>query len=334
MSALRKFPWPCAGALAFALVAAGCAQREVSRIPAGPAFPGDRPLHETAEVPSGEPVEAPGPFLLSPPTSQIAPLEPETRAALDSRILVPLELTYAEVDEAPVLVPEGEPPLDPPSDPLPAPLPDSENRPLVADATPAPPRVDLRGLVLSSTSGPLPPSTTPLIVFALPVDGAQDQQPTGRVPLEPPASAAIARRIEGKFFPEFVVTSPGRGVCFENQDEICHNFFSSSGPNAFDLGMLKPGETRTVDLQHPGRVQVYCSLHTGKQLSVFVAPSPLHAQVGADGTFVLEGIEPGAYELTAWEDGPRSRTLPVKVDGGSMQPLLIHLDPEPEDGVE
>lgn len=136
-------------------------------------------------------------------------------------------------------------------------------------------------------------------------------------------------RADGDESPALYVTSPGRGVRFENRDELCHEFFSSSGPNAFQLGMLEPGDARTVDLAVPGLVQVYCTLHAGKQLSVLVAPSPHHALVQPDGGFALADLAPGRYRVEAWGEGLRPRTLSVDVGASERRPLLIYVDPEP-----
>jgi len=209
-------------------------------------------------------------------------------------------------------------------------LPESQEIALALEPDPTPSRVDLRGSVELPGNGQLPQARTHLVVFALP----STEPAAENLSLESPPDTPTASHIKGGFFPEFVVTSREQGIRFENRDQICHSFFSSSGLNAFDLGMLNPGESKTVDFEHAGPVQVYCSLHAGKQMSLFVAPTPHHALVEADGRFVLEGLVPGDYHLRAWGEGLRSRRLPVRVSGEAKDSPLIQLHSVTEKGVE
>lgn len=65
----------------------------------------------------------------------------------------------------------------------------------------------------------------------------------------------------------------GQELEFVNQDEICHSLFSSSTGNAFATGLLQPHDRVRVHFANPGQVQVYCSLHEHRQLTILVLPS-------------------------------------------------------------
>lgn len=201
--------------------------------------------------------------------------------------------------------------------------------------TPGAPRQSLRGQVLSRATGQPLTVDTHLVVFALAKSEAASDGRSSTSHSAAKGPTPVARFDGEDHAPAFVVTSPGNGVRFENRDEICHGLFSSSGPNAFDLGMLNPGESKTVNFQHPGPVQVYCSLHTGKQMSLLVTPTPRYAVVNDDGSFVLENLAPGDYFLEAWDAGlpPDRRRVPdrlhVSMPSAATQPVLIHVDPEP-----
>lgn len=119
--------------------------------------------------------------------------------------------------------------------------------------------VTLHGYVFSSASSATPESDAPLVVFVERTEDADRTELDG-----PPVPMPVAKRSTEASAPTFVVTSPGLGVRFENTDDICHSFFSSSGPNAFDLGVLNPGQSKQVSFAHEGFVQVYCTLHAGK----------------------------------------------------------------------
>lgn len=62
----------------------------------------------------------------------------------------------------------------------------------------------------------------------------------------------------------------GQELRCENRDHVCHGLFSTSAPNTCDLGTLHPGGAATITFQHPGTVQIYCSLHAGERVTVHV----------------------------------------------------------------
>jgi hypothetical protein len=110
------------------------------------------------------------------------------------------------------------------------------------------------------------------------------------------------------FAPPFLVACAAQEVWIVNDDRICHRFFASLPPNDFDLGMLRPGESRPLRFGAAGTVHVYCSLHGGRQATILVAPTPYYALASAAGEFAIQGLPPGRYELETWsEDRPPER---------------------------
>lgn len=89
-----------------------------------------------------------------------------------------------------------------------------------------------------------------------------------------PALLPVLHPIEPNGAPQTIEVVVGQEVRFVNRDAICHGFFSSSAPNTFDSGLLHPGATAVVTFAHPGTVQVYCSLHQHRQLTIEVVPAP------------------------------------------------------------
>jgi plastocyanin len=113
--------------------------------------------------------------------------------------------------------------------------------------------------------------------------------------------------------PGFLAVAAGQTVRFSNEDEVYHHTFSSSRPNAFDLGRAGRGETREVTLRHPGVVRVYCALHPWEQGVIFVAPLPYFDTVEGPGSYEIREVPPGRYRLGTWsETGPGpDRTVSV-----------------------
>jgi plastocyanin len=144
----------------------------------------------------------------------------------------------------------------------------------------------------------------------------------------------VVRRVGDVFEPPFVVVSVGRSVRIVNEDEICHSFFSSSPNNAFDLELLKPGEAGTVRFEHPGPVQVYCSLHSGKQATILVAPTAYFAVVDHGGEFAIDNTEPGHYVLEAWNEHRSLHRLEVNVPPRRTKFVEIPVDELQLQGLE
>ena len=133
----------------------------------------------------------------------------------------------------------------------------------------------------------------PLVLLAIPI---------GRVTDHSKGTTVLSRGVDG-FDPPFLVVPIGETVRFENEDEICHSFFSSSPNHEFELGLLDPDTSSSYRVEQPGTVQVYCTLHSGKQASVFAVPTPHFAVVAGDGSYNLGRLEAGAYRAMLWSDG-------------------------------
>jgi plastocyanin len=128
-----------------------------------------------------------------------------------------------------------------------------------------------------------------------------------------------------QFWPRAAVVLRGTNVVFPNMDPVYHNVFSTSGRNSFDLGAYRAGETaRSVVLNNPGVVDVYCNIHARMSASILVAPSPLYAKVGADGTFKIENVPVGARKVVVWSPGskPAQEKVEVSASGGQANFVL------------
>lgn len=125
------------------------------------------------------------------------------------------------------------------------------------------------------------------------------------------------------FYPAFLAVGAGQTVRFVNDDEIFHSVFSSSEPNAFDVGMLGKGEVRSVQLASPGVVRLYCSLHENESADVYVAPSPFVGTVASTGEVVLPGLPPGRYEVHTWGESIPSASVLVTVRAGILTDVDI-----------
>jgi plastocyanin len=116
-----------------------------------------------------------------------------------------------------------------------------------------------------------------------------------------PADATV--RMKNKSFTPRVVAVPvGGTVHFPNDDNILHNAFSVSRPNAFDLKLYKRPKSGSYTFLQPGVVRVYCNIHPQMSAIVVVRDNPFFAMAAPDGSFALEGVPAGRHTVRAWHD--------------------------------
>lgn len=104
------------------------------------------------------------------------------------------------------------------------------------------------------------------------------------------------------FSPHVLVVPVGTTVAFPNHDPFDHNVFSVSDSNSFDLGLYGRGEGKATVFRYPGLVRVFCNVHPRMVALVQVMATHHFAQAGADGSFTISGVEPGAYKLHVWHE--------------------------------
>jgi plastocyanin len=154
---------------------------------------------------------------------------------------------------------------------------------------------------------------------------------TGLKPAEPLVAQLDQRN--RRFEPEVVIIPTGSTVSFPNSDPIFHNVFSLSKPRAFDLGYYPEGQTRKVQFDTPGIVQVFCHLHPNMSAAIVVTPSRWSTQPRNDGTFVLSSIPPGRYQLVVWHKSAGFFRRKVEVKDSTVVSLNFEIpvrDSSPE----
>jgi plastocyanin len=158
------------------------------------------------------------------------------------------------------------------------------------------------------------PGTAPAakIVYAEPLDVQPSRQP-GKFSL---------RQKNKAFLPRILGVPVGSSVDFPNDDLIFHNVFSLSGPQPFDLGLYRSGESPLRTFTQPGTYRVFCNIHPLMSALIVVVPTPYVATPGPDGRFTLD-LPAGRYRVTAVSE----RASPVSVEvvseaGATVAPEL------------
>jgi plastocyanin len=127
--------------------------------------------------------------------------------------------------------------------------------------------------------------------------------------------ATIMQKDEA-FVPRVVAITRGSTVDFPNGDPFFHNVFSLSRGNSFDLGRYPRGDTRSRRFPTAGLVKVYCHIHSHMTASIMVFDHPYFRIPSADGSFALEDVPAGTYQMSAWHERIGESVTPVRVDAG------------------
>jgi plastocyanin len=163
---------------------------------------------------------------------------------------------------------------------------------------PAPPPSELANVVVSIKDAPAPGSL-------------------------PAGTAVIAQRDES-FVPRVAAITTGSTVEFPNLDAYFHNVFSLSRGAGFDLGRYPKGESRSRTFSRPGLVKVYCNLHSDMSATIVVFDHPFYAVPAGDGTFALDNVPPGRYQLAAWHERIGENVTPIDVTpGGTARAAFV-----------
>jgi len=105
------------------------------------------------------------------------------------------------------------------------------------------------------------------------------------------------------FSPHVLPIAAGTTVEWPNYDDIYHNVFSMSDSKQFDLGLYKGNpEDKRVTFDKPGRVDVFCSIHSNMHCIILVVDNPYFAVTDENGHFSITNVPPGTYKLKAWHE--------------------------------
>jgi plastocyanin len=127
-------------------------------------------------------------------------------------------------------------------------------------------------------------------------------QPVTNAPVTAPKTLQVITQQDAIFRPRLLPVVVGTTVEWPNKDDIFHNVFSMSESNPFDLGLYKDPELKKVKFENPGRVDVFCSIHSQMNCVILVLKSPFFAATDKSGRFKIENVPAGTYPLKAWHE--------------------------------
>jgi plastocyanin len=115
------------------------------------------------------------------------------------------------------------------------------------------------------------------------------------------------------FAPHLVPVQAGSDVVFKNSDMVLHNVYARSPMKTVDLGAFGHDQTRQTSFSEPGRVDVFCAIHTNMHAILFVLDNPFFATSDERGYFEIHDLPPGEYGLKVWTEQRREAALRTRL---------------------
>ncbi len=114
--------------------------------------------------------------------------------------------------------------------------------------------------------------------------------------------AAVTTQKNAAFDPHVLPIAMGTTVKWPNEDDIYHNVFSMSDPKVFNLGLYHQERVPVLTFDKPGRVDVFCAIHSQMHCIILVLPNPYFAKADANRRYVIKDVPAGSYKLRAWHE--------------------------------
>ncbi|MFI5202104.1 MAG: carboxypeptidase regulatory-like domain-containing protein [Candidatus Kapaibacterium sp.] len=110
------------------------------------------------------------------------------------------------------------------------------------------------------------------------------------------------------YSPHMAIATRGSSVTFLNDDAGLHNvhgYYTSGSERStlFNFAQPTQGERTAQQLRKAGMVNVQCDVHSWMNAWIWVTDNPYVAVTKADGSYSIEGLPPGTYNLVMWHEG-------------------------------
>jgi len=138
------------------------------------------------------------------------------------------------------------------------------------------------------------------------------------------AQEAVVNQAGCNYSPHVIGVMVGQKVKFFNPDGTLHNVHALCKINPeFNIAMPDFRKEMEVTFDKPEFMfPVRCDVHPWMQAWVAVMPHPFFAVTGSDGQFEIKNVPAGTYEIEAWHEKLKSKTMTITVADNSTQ----HLD--------
>ena len=107
--------------------------------------------------------------------------------------------------------------------------------------------------------------------------------------------------------------------------------FSLSSAKSFDLGRYPEGSSKSETFDKPGRVDVFCHIHSDMSAIVLVLDNPYFVSPDAKGHFVIDSVPPGDYTVVGFHQRIKPVQQRVRVTAGETTKTVFTIPlPSPD----
>ena len=135
----------------------------------------------------------------------------------------------------------------------------------------------------------------------------------------PPSEPVVLDQDGCLYEPRVFGVMTGQQIEIRNSDPVLHNIKAVPTENrGFNISQPSAGMKTTRTFTTPEvMVPLECNVHGWMNAYAGVKDHPFFATTGEDGTFRIEGLPAGTYEVEAWHEklGTRTTTVTVTDDG-------------------
>jgi plastocyanin len=134
----------------------------------------------------------------------------------------------------------------------------------------------------------------------------------------PPTEPAVIDQKGCTYTPHIVAMQAGQPLKIKNDDDTLHNIHPRPTVNTeFNIGQPRKGmeSTKTFDKKEI-MFPVGCDVHPWMRAYISVLDNPFYAVTNEDGTFEIKGLPPGDYEIEAYHEKLKTKSLKVSVKPG------------------
>lgn len=130
-----------------------------------------------------------------------------------------------------------------------------------------------------------------------------------------PTTPVVLEQKGCQYVPHVMGAMVGQPYKILNDDGILHNIHTLPKVNAsFNRG--QPATVKEMTTNFPkaeDMFQIKCDVHPWMAAYMGVFTHPFFSVTGADGKFTISGLDPGTYEITAWQERLGTQTASVTV---------------------
>ncbi|MBI1906267.1 MAG: hypothetical protein HYS20_08545 [Rhodocyclales bacterium] len=137
------------------------------------------------------------------------------------------------------------------------------------------------------------------------------------------AAAPILDQKGCAFAPEVLVVQKDVDLTIRNSDPVLHNIHTYEiigkvRRTMFNVGQPDKGDIKqSIKVRRANAVKVECDAHDFMHGWAFAADNPYAAVTRADGSFTLEDVPAGDYEVKVWHPVLGEQSAKVSVKGGA-----------------